>query len=174
MQSSQGLRTFSKIWYQSRSMHLFDVLLKKRTAQLSLACNSYFIYIPVIFTIYIYIFFDIIVTVIVTVKILLPSSVYYCKNLNCFCCMTFFATQSDQQHIKRTVGKCGVTSYPTQSLSKHLLHQCQFQIQFFLHLRRLSHRQSHSHHHTSHLSQYRCYVKRTMQQQFSLTLIFSL
>ena len=29
--------------------------------------------------------------------------------------MAFFATQSDRQQIKPTVGKCGVTSYPTQS-----------------------------------------------------------
>ena len=87
--------------------------------------------------------------------------------------MIFFATQSDQQQIKPTVAKCSVTRYPTQSLLMHLLHQCQFQIQFCLHLHRLSHRQSHSHHHTSHLSQYRCYAKRMMQQQFSLTLMFS-
>ena len=87
--------------------------------------------------------------------------------------MTFFATQGDQQQIKPIVGKCGVTSFPTQNLLKHLLHQCQFLIQFCLHLHRLSHRQSHCPHHTSHLSQYRCYAKRIMQQQFSLTLMFS-
>ena len=68
--------------------------------------------------------------------------------------MTFFATQSDQQQIKPIVGKCGVISFPTQSLLKHLFHQCQFQIQFCFHLHRASHRQSHSHHHISHLAQY--------------------
>ena len=58
MQSSQGLRTFSKIWYRSRSMHVFDVLLKKKTVQLSIAGNSYhiYVYIPVILIIYIYIY----------------------------------------------------------------------------------------------------------------------
>ena len=55
MQSSQGLRTFSKTWYQSRSMHVFDVLLKKKTVQLSIAGNSYYIYV--------YIYIDVIVTV---------------------------------------------------------------------------------------------------------------